>query len=73
MALTIAALELIAQNLEIGNLKLEIGTERPAAIPMYERRGYHRSARFGGYPDDPLCIFMSKTLTAGGYERVTAR
>jgi putative acetyltransferase len=64
----VEALELIAQNLGIGNLKLETGTERSAAIRMYEARGYHRRARFGGYPDDPLSIFMSKTLTVGGYE-----
>lgn len=58
----VQALESIAHGVAISELKLETGTERPAAIRMYERLGYRRCSRFGTYPEDPLSIYMSKVL-----------
>lgn len=42
--------------------RLETGRDQAAAVRLYERCGYQRRAAFGGYPDNGLSLFMSKTL-----------
>lgn len=32
------------------------------ALLLYERLGYPRCGPFGAYPDDPLSVFMEKTV-----------
>jgi putative acetyltransferase len=61
----VRALEAVAANLGIGDLKLETGVHSPAAIATYERLGYRRRGRFGDYPDEPLSVFMEKRLGPG--------
>jgi putative acetyltransferase len=41
---------------------LETGRDQRAAVRLYERCGYARRGAFGGYPDNGLSLFMSKTL-----------
>jgi putative acetyltransferase len=38
------------------------GCHEPEAIRCYEKAGYHRCGPFGKYAEDPLSIFMNKTL-----------
>jgi putative acetyltransferase len=42
--------------------RLETGVWQPEALHLYEKSGYRRRGPFGGYPEDPLCVFMEKTL-----------
>lgn len=44
-------------------LRLETGIHQPEAMALYESLGYHLRTPFGGYVDDPLSVFMEKTLT----------
>jgi putative acetyltransferase len=57
-------LESIAREMGLEDVKLETGIRSPAAIRLYERAGYERCERFGGYPDQPLSVFMAKKLSA---------
>ena len=41
---------------------LETGIHQPEAIACYQRAGYQRCGPFGKYLEDPLSIFMQKTL-----------
>ena len=41
---------------------LETGVRQPEAVALYERAGYERCGPFGSYADDPLSVFMVKTL-----------
>jgi putative acetyltransferase len=41
---------------------LETGIHQPEAIGCYQRAGYQRCGPFGKYSEDPLSIFMRKTL-----------
>jgi putative acetyltransferase len=41
---------------------LETGREQHEAVRLYERSGYGYRGPFGGYPDNGLSVFMSKTL-----------
>ena len=43
-------------------LRLETGISQPEAIRLYERAGFCRRPPFGGYRDDPLSLFMEKSL-----------
>ena len=43
-------------------LRLETGPCQPEAIALYTRCGFERCGPFGGYADDPLSVFMEKTL-----------
>jgi putative acetyltransferase len=43
-------------------LKLESGPYQPEALGLYARCGYARCGPFGAYTDDPLSVFMQKTL-----------
>jgi putative acetyltransferase len=54
-------------------LRLETGPYQPAALRLYEACGYQRCGAFAPYRDDPLSVFMHKTLGpergAGGQRR----
>lgn len=39
---------------------LETGPSQPEAIGLYQRLGYRVRGPYGGYPDDPLSVFMEK-------------
>ena len=43
-------------------LTLETGIHQPQAIALYARHGYQRRGPYGGYPDDPLSVFMEKPV-----------
>jgi len=43
-------------------LRLETGPYQPEALGLYARCGYSRCGPFGGYADDPLSVFMEKTI-----------
>jgi putative acetyltransferase len=47
-------------------LMLETGIRQPEAIALYRRFGYTQRGPFNGYGDDPLSLFMEKTLGAAG-------
>ena|ERR1039458_10052530 len=44
-------------------LMLETGPYQPAALAFYERSGYRLRRPFGAYTDDPLSVFMQKSLS----------
>mgnify|MGYP000638571803 CR=1 FL=1 len=39
---------------------LETGVYQPQALALYAAAGYQRCGPFGGYPNDPLSVFMRK-------------
>ena len=43
-------------------LKLETGPYQPEALALYARSGYARRGPFGNYSNDPLSVFMQKSL-----------
>jgi putative acetyltransferase len=43
-------------------LKLETGPYQPEALGLYAHCGYERRGPFGDYRDDPLSVFMQKSL-----------
>ena len=43
-------------------LRLETGIYQPEAHGLYARAGYARRGPYGDYPDDPLSVFMEKTI-----------
>ena len=45
-------------------LRLETGIYQPEAHGLYSRAGYTRRGPYGDYPDDPLSVFMEKTIAA---------
>ncbi|WP_088279900.1 GNAT family N-acetyltransferase [Ideonella sp. A 288] len=45
-------------------LRLETGPYQPEALALYARSGYRRRGPFGGYRDDPLSVFMEKSIPA---------
>lgn len=45
-----------------GALMLETGIHQPEAIGLYEKAGFVRRGPFGAYAEDPLSIFMEKSL-----------
>jgi len=42
---------------------LETGISQNEALSLYEKRGYQRTKPFGAYQEDPLSVFMRKTLS----------
>ncbi|WKU04453.1 GNAT family N-acetyltransferase [Micromonospora sp. HUAS LYJ1] len=58
----LTALESWARRAGTPVVRLETGVSQPEAVSLYRRFGYVRRERFGGYPDDPLSIFMEKSL-----------
>jgi putative acetyltransferase len=43
-------------------LKLETGPYQPQALALYRRSGYEPRGPFGAYTNDPLSVFMQKSL-----------
>jgi putative acetyltransferase len=56
------ALESAAHLRDCRELRLETGPFQPAALAFYETSGYKRRGPFGAYTDDPLSVFMQKSL-----------
>ncbi|ACT08166.1 GCN5-related N-acetyltransferase [Dickeya chrysanthemi Ech1591] len=46
-------------------LRLETGIHQPQAIRLYQRHGYRLCSPFFPYGDDPLSVYMEKTLEGG--------
>ena len=57
-----AHIEKTAAERGVARIRLETGVRQPASIHLYEKIGYQRIDAFGGYPNDPLSIFMEKEL-----------
>jgi putative acetyltransferase len=55
-------LEVWARDAGLKLARLETGIAQPEALGLYERAGYQRRGPFGSYPEDPLCVFMEKSL-----------
>ena len=55
-------LEARARSSGLQVARLETGVAQPEALGLYERAGYQRRGPFGSYPEDPLCVFMEKSL-----------
>ncbi|CAJ0996864.1 GNAT family N-acetyltransferase [Sodalis praecaptivus] len=58
----IARLERLAAADLCHQLRLETGIHQQPAIALYRRCGYARCDAFPPYRDDPLSVFMSKSL-----------
>jgi len=58
----LAALEARARRAGVRVLRLETGAAQPDSQRVCERAGFGRRGPFGGYPDDPLSVFMEKRL-----------
>lgn len=48
---------------EVKLCRLETGVSQPESIGLYQRLGYRDCQAYGDYADDPLSVFMEKTLT----------
>ncbi len=59
----VTALEVATAERDISLLRLETGIHQPDAIRLYEKCGYAKCGPFGDYTDDPLSVFMEKTLS----------
>ena len=55
-------LEQLARKKRIFLLRLEAGVHQPEALGLYKKLGFGVRKVFGGYPDDPLSVFMEKTV-----------
>ena len=60
--LILGDLERRARQAGLRVARLETGVAQPEALTLYERAGYVRRGPFGDYADDPLSVFMEKTL-----------
>lgn len=60
----LSMLESTAQKSNCNLLKLETGPYQPEALALYAEFGYERCGPFGHYTNDPLSVFMQKTLPA---------
>jgi putative acetyltransferase len=56
------ALEEAALHRNITRISLETGIKQPEAIGLYRASGYQDCPPFGDYKDDPLSLFMTKSL-----------
>jgi putative acetyltransferase len=56
------ALESEARALGLSRLVLETGVRQLAALALYERAGFSRTAPFGEYIGSPLSVCMAKDL-----------
>ena len=61
-AALLAALEQQARALSLPILRLETGNSLHAAHRLYQRQGFTLRGPFGDYADDPLSLFMEKSL-----------
>ena len=60
--LLLAALEAVAREEDVSVIRLETGIRQPQALRLYRAAGYLERAPFGAYADDPLSVFMEKSL-----------
>jgi putative acetyltransferase len=60
----LALLETKALAAGCQSLRLETGPYQPEALRLYAQCGYQRCGPFAPYRDDPLSVFMHKTLAA---------
>ncbi len=58
----LTTIETTARLEGLGVLRLETGNSLIAAHRLYARHGFVPRGPFGDYPDDPLSLFMEKTL-----------
>ena len=56
------ALEDVARHRSITRISLETGIKQSEAIGLYRACGYQDCPPFGDYKDDPLSLFMTKSL-----------
>ncbi len=59
----LSLLEADARARGITVLRLETGIHNDAALKLYRKFGYVERGPFGDYAEDPLSIFMERTLT----------
>jgi len=57
-----AHLEAHASRQGLQSVKLETGEKLAAAVALYKSLGFSICEKFGTYEDDPVCLFMEKTL-----------
>jgi putative acetyltransferase len=57
------ALEEVACHRSITRISLETGIKQSEAIGLYRASGYQDCPPFGDYKDDPLSLFMTKSLS----------
>ena len=57
------ALEEAASHRGITRISLETGIKESEAIGLYRASGYQECPPFGDYKDDPLSLFMTKSLS----------
>lgn len=60
----LALLESEARRAGCSMLMLETGPYQPEALGFYESCGYVRRGPYGGYTNDPLSVFMEKSIAA---------
>ena len=58
----LAAIEAEARIRSLSCLRLETGPNLDAALRLYRHNGFSIRGPFGSYRDDPLSIFMEKSL-----------
>jgi putative acetyltransferase len=58
----LAALEGAARADGVSFLRLETGIANAEALALYRRHGYATRGPFGDYNEDPLSVFMEKSL-----------
>lgn len=58
------ALEVVARREGVAVVRLETGIRQSQALRLYRAAGYIERAPFGAYADDPLSVFMEKTMAA---------
>ncbi len=51
-----------ARSREVTVLRLETGIYEVEAIALYERFGFRRRSPFGEYQEDPLSVYLEKSL-----------
>ena len=51
-----------AQQQGVDLLRLETGIYQVEAVGLYERYGFLRRTPFGEYREDPLSVYLEKTL-----------
>lgn len=59
----VEALEHATRERGMGLMRLETGVYQPDAVRLYEKTGYVTRGPFGDYSEDPLSVFMEKTLS----------
>ncbi len=64
----LAELERLIRAAGLSIARLETGIAQSEALRLFERSGYRRRGPFGEYRDDPLSVFMEKSLAAAPAE-----